>query len=254
MSRYENSVVTVETNGSIGTGFYVTEEFIVTNLHVIKSMSDIHFYNRYESGPVNFEYIVDIDVNNDLAILYTEKKGNPVPLAESSMLPKGSEIAVIGSPKGHEKTISSGLYSGLRGSGDLQISAPISSGSSGSPVFNESGDVVGVVVAQRLNAQNLNFAIPSERLITLLSKAQSIPKDKYHKIGQTSIKDIIGVDASTTSTTDGDYASINYDLPGCKQFESNYFESPRHGPVKKCVCNGMVVFTNIFCQCHPCRP
>ncbi len=82
----------------------------------------------------------------------------------------GTEIYAFGSPFGFEGTITPGLASGertLEGKTYIQISAPISSGSSGGPVTDSSGDVIGVTVASLDIAQNINFALPASAILDL---------------------------------------------------------------------------------------
>ena len=91
---------------------------------------------------------------------------NEVALA-SSGLEIGDPVFACGNPKGLEGTFSSGIVSSFRDAGSnqlLQITAPISPGSSGGPVVNANGDVIGVAVATYRGGQNLNFAIPVERV------------------------------------------------------------------------------------------
>ena len=86
----------------------------------------------------------------------------------------GERVAVVGSPLGLEQTLSDGVVSALRrtSAGNyLQISAPVSTGSSGSPVINMKGEVVGVASLQVIKGQNLNFAVPGSRALALQLKA-----------------------------------------------------------------------------------
>lgn len=83
----------------------------------------------------------------------------PLELGDSDVVEVGDRVVAIGSPRGYQNTISDGLVSGLRG-GRIQTSAPISPGSSGGPFFNQHGQVIGVAVATRTDAQNLNFVVP----------------------------------------------------------------------------------------------
>ena len=80
------------------------------------------------------------------------------------------QVVVIGSPLGLEQTVSDGIVSAIRQykSGLVyQISAPISPGSSGSPVANMRGEIIGVASFQSIKGQNLNFAIPGEYVLNL---------------------------------------------------------------------------------------
>ena len=128
------------------------------------------------------------DERNDLAIVapdipFTEQPH--LPLSRSlDLLPSqknpiiGSPVYVIGNPKGLQNSISQGIVSAIRDVGVMnmrfQITAPVSPGSSGSPVFNKYGEVIGVVSSSIVDGQNLNFAIPSDYLTTQSATVQPI--------------------------------------------------------------------------------
>ena len=82
----------------------------------------------------------------------------------------GERVLVVGSPLGLEESVSAGIVSAIRNIKDrgefLQISAPISPGSSGGPVVNLQGRVIGVAAFQ-VRGQNINFAVPGNRLLAL---------------------------------------------------------------------------------------
>ena len=89
----------------------------------------------------------------------------------------GETVYAIGSPVGLEGTFSNGIVSGFRNVGEqrlIQITAPISPGSSGGPVTNSKGAVVGVAVATLKDGQNLNFAVPSNYLSQLRANATTV--------------------------------------------------------------------------------
>ncbi len=97
-------------------------------------------------------------------------------LGDSELVAIGQDVIVLGSPQGLEGTVSTGILGGLRTLGDtkfLQITAPISPGSSGGPVFNNQGRVIGITTATLAKGQNLNFALPSNLLRDL--KPVSMP-------------------------------------------------------------------------------
>jgi len=85
----------------------------------------------------------------------------------------GDTVYVAGNPKGLEGTFSQGIVSGIRrvkGNRYLQITAAISEGSSGGPILNESGDVIGIAVATVREGQNLNFAVSGLDLAAIIVK------------------------------------------------------------------------------------
>jgi len=114
------------------------------------------------------------DKDNDLAVLSVRGLEAPSLALSSERLPRqGSRVYVYGNPLNLEGTFSSGEVSALRGNQFIQITAPISPGSSGGPVFNARGYVVGVADAQLLDSerrsQNLNLAVPIFYLAELVN-------------------------------------------------------------------------------------
>ena len=98
-----------------------------------------------------------------------------LPLGDSDAVEIGEPVYAAGNPSGLEGTFSDGIISSIRGDGAYkipQITAPISPGSSGGPVLNEKGEVIGVSVLTIRNGQNFNFAIPINYLKSLLSEVQ----------------------------------------------------------------------------------
>ena len=145
-----------------GTGFFVGPNKVVTNFHVIDDASFVTI-KVLNSGKVYEVTTVDgHSIENDLAILLVD--GFEKPLSITDVLPRvGDTVYVNGNPKGLTGTFSSGIVSAIRGEADttrIQITAPISPGSSGSPVMNSRGEVIGVASSGVVDGQNLNFAIP----------------------------------------------------------------------------------------------
>ena len=160
---------------SVGSGFFIGKNRIVTNRHVFKGgfVAKAKLANGEECfiGKVIAE-----DKEHDLVcveIIDTHKTPMDIkPLEIDTTLPEvGDRIIVLGSPLGLEATVSEGIVSSVRKlpqDGEIiQITAPVSPGSSGSPLLNMKGKVIGVVFAQLKEGQNLNFAIPSKYIAQL---------------------------------------------------------------------------------------
>lgn len=150
---------------SIGSGVFVRTNYVATNFHVI---DNDYQYIKIKRNSDNNEFegeIYKLDTQHDVAILKTtffcEK---PVQISKSQPT-IGEDILVAGSPIGLEGTISKGIVSAIRKFEPynyelIQISAPISKGSSGGPVVNEKGELIGITVSYIQGGQNLNFAVP----------------------------------------------------------------------------------------------
>lgn len=163
-----------------GTGFLVQKDLVATNHHVVESAARVEVVLS-EDKTVDAAAIVAWDPENDLALLKLPSvERRPLSLGSSRSLEPGDRVIVLGSPLGLSGTLSEGIVAALRPQGLgadsemsrplLQITAPISSGSSGSPVLNARGAVVGVAVGIVSGGQNLNFAIPSDSLIALMAR------------------------------------------------------------------------------------
>lgn len=169
-----------EVKGS-GTGFLISPDgLLVTNHHVIAGAKQI-IAKAENGGLFPVLRIVAADPGNDLALLQLDAKDLPcLALAPAGSAEAGTRIAVIGSPLGLEGTLTEGIVSARRKLPGqkrevLQISAAISQGSSGSPVLDPQGRVVGVASFLLAEGQGLHFATPSEKLSALLRKAGPTP-------------------------------------------------------------------------------
>jgi tetratricopeptide (TPR) repeat protein len=150
---------------SQGSGFIVTPDgLVVTNWHVVGGASTALV--KQESGafyPV--EGVVAWDAEHDFAILKIAGKGlATVRMGDSDKVRQGDRVLVLGSPQGLENTASEGIVSAVRelpgGQKLLQTTAAISEGSSGGPILNMQGEVIGIASFMLIKGQNLNFAIP----------------------------------------------------------------------------------------------
>ncbi len=177
---FESTVLLVmeDANGqpiSLGSGFFVHEGVIASNLHVVEGASRGYAKVVGQKAKYDIEGITGIDPDRDLVLLKTlATRTTTLPLGNSDAIEVGEPVYAVGNPQGLEGTFSQGIVSSIREVGSdrlLQITAPISPGSSGGPVLNSKGEVIGVSVATFSGGQNLNFAIPSNYLKNLLGKA-----------------------------------------------------------------------------------
>jgi len=153
---------------SLGSGFFLHSNNVVTNYHVIENGARLKIVNTKHGIEYNVKRIVAIDKKNDLAILEVDRDSpHTLPVSSSQALTAGEKIFAAGNPMGLEGTFSDGIVSSVRNNEGvklIQITSPISSGSSGGPILNTRGEVVGIAVATLKAGQNLNFAIPVESL------------------------------------------------------------------------------------------
>ena len=174
--RIKPSAVAIETFDSRGeklsrgSGFFVESDRIVTNRHVIEGAYRAEVHSS--TGAVyQVKGVLAVDAEGDIALLkIDETQIRPLPLDKTSPQ-EGESVVVIGNPLGLEGSVTNGIVSAVRDIPTfgriIQITAPISSGSSGSPVVNMQGQVIGIATLQITGGQSVNFAIPSERISQL---------------------------------------------------------------------------------------
>jgi tetratricopeptide (TPR) repeat protein len=180
--RVKPSVVSVVTYNAkneplmSGSGFFIRPGEVVTNLHVIEGAARAEIRTLDGKGKTyNVAGTLNIDEEGDIALLSVDvpqDRPRAVRLAEE-MPEEGESIFVIGNPLRLEGSVSNGIVSAVREVPNLgkiiQITAPISHGNSGSPLFNMKGQVIGIVSIKVTNGQNINLALGAARLEALKS-------------------------------------------------------------------------------------
>ena len=171
------AVVQVRTPSGLGSGFIISEEgFLITNFHVIEGETQIsvEVYHQRDGQLERKSYkqvrIIAINKFEDIGLLKIEDKDAPkfkyVSLGGSDALAVGERVFAIGSPLGLERTMTEGILSTktrqLQGALYLQTTAQINPGNSGGPLFNLSGEVIGVTNMKITFGEGLGFAIPVE--------------------------------------------------------------------------------------------
>jgi len=183
IKRVRPAVVTLEIYDArgkeigFGSGFFINRNGeILTNHHVIEGASSVKA--RTADGATHpVQVVLADDKDADLAKLLAFVDRDAPYLKIAAQRPQvGDSVIVVGSPMGLEETITQGIVSAVPEQRDdqsdlvpatLQITAAISEGSSGGPVLNASGEVIGVATAFMRDGENLSFAVPLERILAL---------------------------------------------------------------------------------------
>jgi serine protease Do len=191
--EYGEGVVSVETPSGLGSGFLVNEDgYVVTNNHVIEGETRISvvLYQQTDTGLVRKRVedveIVALNPFVDLALLklppQKDLKLRPVYLGSTEDLNAGDEVFAVGNPLGLERSVSQGIVSTLNRNFEgliyLQTDTAINPGNSGGPLFNLSGEVVGVTNMGFVGADNLGFAIPVTYVKDFLRNREAFAYDK----------------------------------------------------------------------------
>ncbi len=180
---------------SQGSGFVVGKGQVVSNRHVLYRAARAEA-KTMDGRAWSLDAVLADDREGDLIFLQTHDQSFSAPaLSIDETLPEvGEEVMVIGSPFGLEQTLSNGLVAALRhigGESIIQITVPISPGSSGSPVINRRGQVIGVAAAGVEGGQNVNFAIPAAR-VKRLQSGPAIPLNDWTAKLQTEAERLYG--------------------------------------------------------------
>jgi tetratricopeptide (TPR) repeat protein len=164
---------------NIGTGFFVNPYgHLITNHHVLEGKFGAEIRTA-DGTTYAVRTVVAESQETDLIKVSVDIPAEKVRWLSVSdeVPPVAQQVVVVGSPMGLEQSVSDGIISSVReipGLGTFfQMSAPISPGSSGSPVVNMKGKVVGVASFQFLRGQNLNFAVASKSIYNLNIKASA---------------------------------------------------------------------------------
>ena len=161
---------------SLGSGFVIHPDgYLVTNAHVVGRAQEIAvaFADRSQSPART----ISTDQSHDLAVLKIDPKGKALahlPLGRSDDLMVGETVIAVGNPMGYSSSVTTGVVSatdrtlefrgGVSYTGLIQTDAPINPGSSGGPLLNLKGELIGINTAIRADAQNIGFAIPVDKL------------------------------------------------------------------------------------------
>ena len=193
-SKIKPSVVTISTTNrggsswGVGSGFVVNQQGVIaTNFHVIGDHRE--FQVELNDGTICQPIeILGIDRSQDLALFRVNATNlHPIPLGNSDEITLGETILSIGNPLGYGLSISKGVISAVRelefgdGRPMIQVAIPIEAGSSGSPVVNQSGEVVAILTIK--SGGSMGFGVPVNSLKNLLGEQTSTPIDQWFTVG-----------------------------------------------------------------------
>jgi hypothetical protein len=188
----------------LGSGFIISKDGkIVTNLHVARDMktSTVQLANGEIFDSVS---VLATDERRDLAILQVAGFDLPtLDLGNSDVLAVGEPIVMVGSPKGLEGSVTAGILSSIRDTGDgykvLQTDAAMNPGNSGGPFLNNRGQAIGVASFKLRSAEGLNFAIP----INYVRDVRGLLNSLHEPISLEQMRDGLGVGVSTVQEDKG---------------------------------------------------
>jgi len=193
-AQVKPAVVTISTTdrrGSpwgVGTGFIVDKGGIIaTNFHVIGEHRE--FTVELADGTIcEPTEILGLDRSLDLALFRIDQAGLPtLPLGDSSKIQPGQEVLSVGNPLGYGLSVSRGVIAAVRelelgdGRPMVQVAIPIEAGSSGSPIVNRNGEVLGILTIKSGGA--IGFGVPVNALRPLLTDPQAIPAEQWFTVG-----------------------------------------------------------------------
>jgi hypothetical protein len=167
-------ILSINADGEVllGSGFFVAKNVIATNFHVIKNLRNgtINVIGQKPQYPIL--RIIASDENSDIALLrVSDVKAAPLIFGDSQTVAVGEVVYAIGNSGGLGGTISHGIIIGLREGRIVETNAPLSPESTGGPLLNEAGEVIGIIRGSDVTDQNLNFAMPAIELQQLMNRS-----------------------------------------------------------------------------------
>jgi len=190
--RYGPAVVIVKTPKGLGSGFFINKEgYLLTNFHVIMGEKHISVTRFVKEGET-LKRVVHKEVEiiatapfHDLAVLQVKDAAEGftrVIFPPKEEVAVGQTVFAIGNPMGLERTVTEGVVSqaarNFKGIVYLQVDAPINPGNSGGPLFNDRGQVIGVINMKVPAMEGLNFAIPIRHALYVLDHLDAFAYDR----------------------------------------------------------------------------
>lgn len=197
-----NSVFVISSGNSLGSGFAIGENCVVTNAHVISDVDNI-FLKTY-SEEKHSAFLIGIDKEKDIALLGVEKVEFPyLQIDDYTTMTIGDEVYAIGAPKSMTYTLTKGVISSKeRKIGNytyIQTDAAINEGNSGGPLINDAGNVIGMNTLKMSDSEGIGLAIPMT-VVSEFIKSLNIDTDENGNVISVIEPGENGTDNSTVDT------------------------------------------------------
>ena len=199
-----NSVFVVTSGNSLGSGFAVGENCLITNAHVLDNPNNI-VLTTY-AGETHAAYLVGYDQDKDIAVLgVKDAKFTPLTIADYKSLNTGDDVYAIGAPKSMAYTLTKGVISAKeRKIGKhtyIQTDAAINEGNSGGPLLNDAGNVIGINTLKMSDSEGIGLAIPMTVVSDFL-KSLNIELDENGNVAEAIVQE--NKDKETDKPSDKD--------------------------------------------------
>lgn len=170
-----NSVFVVYSGNSMGSGFAIGENCIITNAHVISNQYDVRIETY--GGEIERAFIVSIDERIDIAVIgVSDASFTPLHVADLSTVNVGDDVYAIGAPNSLAFTLTKGVVSSKKRIVSrqkyIQTDAAINSGNSGGPLLNDAGEVIGVNSYKMSDSEGIGLAIPIDVVVSYLETGE----------------------------------------------------------------------------------
>lgn len=203
MDEICDSVVVVHSSNSVGTGFAISDNMIVTNHHVVDSTTRYTIETR--SGALLEGRLLGSDEARDLSLVEVIGGNLPTIPMTTDIPPLGAQVFAVGSPQGLGFTVSGGILSTaereIDGVGYIQTDAAINPGNSGGPLLNELGQVIGVNNMRVEDADRISLAIPMTSVVEFLKELNV--EVTFTDISDTKLEGVSGVIIQSSSVEGG---------------------------------------------------
>ena len=163
--KIRDSIVLIERENESGIGFFVAPDKIVTNIHIVARVGPISVKSPDKKRNWTIEGVMAFDTKNKLVILKSMEEGTPLPLEDSGPVQIGESVFILNYLDGEFKATDGSIQSIRKSNKWLRVKTATSNKTNGSPVFNDNGQVFGVIVPYG------NYAIPASALERLLDES-----------------------------------------------------------------------------------